>query len=119
MNDTLGHAAGDDALIETAHRLRAWRQPGWICGRLGGDEFTVICPNIPPYELSELAAKLNHALADIPVGTLKVSASIGHASASEIVACTADALMAAADAAMFVCKAAHHSAARNFRDGQR
>lgn len=39
INDTLGHAAGDEMLTEFADRLRAWLLPGELAARLGGDEF--------------------------------------------------------------------------------
>ncbi|MPZ27877.1 MAG: EAL domain-containing protein [Micromonosporaceae bacterium] len=42
INDTLGHAAGDEVLTVTAQRLRAATGPGELLGRLGGDEFAVL-----------------------------------------------------------------------------
>ena len=42
VNDTLGHAAGDAVLIETAARLRPLIHQGLFVGRLGGDEFVVL-----------------------------------------------------------------------------
>jgi diguanylate cyclase (GGDEF)-like protein len=42
VNDTLGHAAGDAVLVETAARLRALVRPGDLVTRVGGDEFVVV-----------------------------------------------------------------------------
>jgi diguanylate cyclase (GGDEF)-like protein len=42
INDTLGHAAGDEVLAVTAERLRAAAGPSDLVGRLGGDEFALL-----------------------------------------------------------------------------
>ncbi|MFE1016600.1 GGDEF domain-containing protein [Streptomyces sp. NPDC058794] len=42
LNDTHGHAAGDAALIATAHRLSNWCGRHGTAGRLGGDEFVAV-----------------------------------------------------------------------------
>ena len=44
INDTLGHAAGDEVLTVTAQRLQAAAGPGELVGRLGGDEFALLVP---------------------------------------------------------------------------
>ena len=51
FNDTLGHEAGDDMLIEVSRRLRELAPHGSFIGRLGGDEFAMLVrsadPNVP------------------------------------------------------------------------
>jgi diguanylate cyclase (GGDEF)-like protein/PAS domain S-box-containing protein len=42
VNDSLGHAAGDDCLVETASRVRSILRPGDTLARMGGDEFVAL-----------------------------------------------------------------------------
>lgn len=67
INDTLGHAAGDAALMRIARVLDANLRDSDIVGRLGGDEFGVILKNANAERARKKAASLAHALAAEPV----------------------------------------------------
>jgi diguanylate cyclase (GGDEF)-like protein len=116
VNDSYGHAAGDATLCEVARRLLDLSHQGWVCGRLGGDEYAVICPGLAPEPLAAAAQYLSSVLSGIPGGGLVVSASVGWASVEPQQ--TADDVIAAADAMMYSVKNDHHIA-RGFRDRQR
>jgi diguanylate cyclase (GGDEF)-like protein len=47
INDTLGHSAGDQVLVESARRLKATAQPDDLVARLGGDEFAILLVGLP------------------------------------------------------------------------
>ena len=57
VNDSLGHAAGDDLLIAVARRLLACLRPEDTCARLGGDEFAVMVENIAEPDAAVLVAR--------------------------------------------------------------
>ncbi len=81
INDTLGHLLGDDLLIEFADRLkRIVGDRAWL-GRLGGDEFIVILPDIPRSEsaceiANEIMTVLNQPM-QLSGTTVRASVSIG------------------------------------------
>ena len=106
VNDSFGHAAGDELLQVTAERLAARRQPGDTVARLGGDEFAVI---LVDHEAPAAAARdLLTALAR-PV-TLTGRPHVPRASAGLVVVeagdepVTSALLLHRADAAMYVAK---------------
>ena len=81
VNDTLGHAAGDELLIRVARRLGRAVRPADTLGRWGGDEFVVVCEDLE--RVSDGSAIVHRVAAafDLPFeinGTLlSVGASIG------------------------------------------
>lgn len=63
VNDSLGHLAGDEALVIVANRVRACVRPGDTVARLGGDEFAVLLEAlVSPVEADEVARRIQHAM---------------------------------------------------------
>jgi diguanylate cyclase (GGDEF)-like protein/PAS domain S-box-containing protein len=63
VNDSLGHASGDELLVEIAGRLRDAVRPGDLVARFGGDEFVVVCEGIDERGAVALAERITAALA--------------------------------------------------------
>ena len=59
VNDGHGHSAGDQVLVEVARRLRSVLRSGEVLGRMGGDEFTILLPELTqPQDVSCVAEKV-------------------------------------------------------------
>ena len=80
VNDTLGHSVGDEVLVRIGERLRATVRPADTVGRLAGDEFVVVCEDLGPVELLEVAERVAAAIeAPLPLygRDAVITASIG------------------------------------------
>ncbi len=108
VNDRFGHSAGDEVLCVSASRLVGAMRGCDICIRLGGDEFAVVLQDTDEDGAGHAAAKLIRELAG-PIqtgyGMAAVSASIGIALYPGD-ADSVDALLRAADSAMYQAKRA-------------
>jgi diguanylate cyclase (GGDEF)-like protein len=106
VNDALGHAAGDRLLVVTAERLRAAVRACDRIGRLGGDEFLVICPGVEArskaLEIGQRLAAALTATVDVGPGLVDLRASVGVAWTDEPL--DPDPLIARADSAMYESK---------------
>ncbi len=107
VNDTLGHAAGDELLVMVAERIRACVREDDLASRLGGDEFAILLADEP--DLSRSAAVAERLVAALgnafPVHgrEVTVGVSIGIA-ASQGPQQSADELLGNADVAMYTAK---------------
>jgi diguanylate cyclase len=106
VNDSLGHAAGDELLVEVARRLRLAVPRRWTVARLGGDEFAVVMPGIGAQAGAARAVEDLLAALGGPVlvhdRTVSVTASVG-----VVVAAPGDSptdLLRNADVAMYAAK---------------
>jgi diguanylate cyclase (GGDEF)-like protein/PAS domain S-box-containing protein len=95
VNDSLGHPAGDELLVEVATRLRATVRPGDLVARFGGDEFVVVCEGLDQDAAVQLAERVGQVLSrPVRLGGVDVrpGASVGvtvqteeHTAADELI----------------------------------
>jgi len=107
VNDTCGHAAGDEMLRQVSNLLRPGLRAGDTIARLGGDEFGVLLEHCPPEPALRIAEGLRRSVADFKFtwGTrsFSTSVSIGVVNMIDGPRTLADAL-SAADAACYLAK---------------
>ncbi len=120
INDTLGHAAGDELLVETAHRLRLGVRAADTVARLGGDEFAAILSEVGSRrEVEDVAGRIVADLARpfaLQTGTASISCSIGIALFPEH-GRDSDSLQRSADKALYAVKDSTRNAFRIAPDG--
>ncbi|WP_149100649.1 EAL domain-containing protein [Actinoplanes teichomyceticus] len=117
VNDTLGHAVGDQLLIAVAHRIAGSLRADDTAARLGGDEFAALVENVnDPGAVEETATRILTALAE-PVPTdakpLHAVASIGITTTLE--GNDSDELLRQADLALYVAKGAGKNQWRRYQ----
>ncbi len=109
VNDSLGHQAGNELLVQVANRLRQCVRPLDLVARLGGDEFAVLCEGLDDQDHARtLATRLGTTLAQplaihgtevIPGASIGITfGDLGHR--------TVDEILRDADLAMYEAKAA-------------
>lgn len=108
VNDTHGHTAGDEMLVQVARTLRSiGASVDALVARLGGDEFALLVVGHDEAECTNLAHRIRRGIAAVPpVGASAVTASIGVAvdDAPATDPGLIDRLLAAADEAMYQAK---------------
>lgn len=107
VNDTHGHAAGDEVLKNVAATCKGALRAGDLLGRLGGEEFAILLPHVDREGALAVAEKVRALIAAQTVDTgeqrLSVTASFG-VSALSIIGKDIETLLAQADAAMYKAK---------------
>lgn len=106
FNDTHGHQAGDLCLQQVAQRLTAHLRPCDLLARFGGEEFAILLPSVTAQEAASTAERLRAAIQARPFeadsAKVYVTVSIGIAALSSKT--VPEALLAAADAALYAAK---------------
>ena len=108
VNDTHGHAAGDEALILVAQALDRTRRENDLCCRYGGEEFTILLENASGEAALGLAERLRKAVSEIDLvfegRAIPLALSAGVAAFPELHIKTASELLLLADEALYEAK---------------
>jgi diguanylate cyclase (GGDEF)-like protein len=67
INDTCGHKSGDEVLCEIANTIRRTTRRYDICGRFGGEEFIIVCPETPVVHAALVAERLRAEVAQLRI----------------------------------------------------
>jgi diguanylate cyclase (GGDEF)-like protein len=129
INDSLGHAAGDEVLKEVAIRLKSDLRPYDVLGRYGGEEFLIILPGCELTTGARRADEIRNLIAKDPIftpfGTTTATVSVGVTATSDRKYSVSD-LLHQADVSMYAAKKNgrnrvefHSSNARHKGAGQR
>lgn len=121
VNDSLGHAAGDHVLCESARILREETRGGDLVARLGGDEFAVILRGVrKPAVVGRIARRMLERIAQ-PMRhdgrECRVGASLGFVLRDDYDRPTAGQMQQDADEALYAAKRAGRGQARHHRGG--
>ena len=108
INDTYGHIAGDRALEGLAAELKRQARAGDVLSRFGGEEFVLLMPNTSEINAKSMAERLCKAVEGLGIsheGTkLRFTVSVGVSSADDCQGLPPEALLAAADKALYAAK---------------
>jgi diguanylate cyclase (GGDEF)-like protein/PAS domain S-box-containing protein len=108
VNDTLGHAFGDQVLAIVARRLESQVRTGDTTARFGGDEFVIVAEDLSDDDMADLVERLRAAVAapiDVGGTIINLAVTVGRVRVTGASCETPDGLIAAADADMYLRKA--------------
>ena len=109
VNDEWGHDVGDRVLTAIGHRLRDAVRPDDVVGRWGGDEFVVVCLDVPDGHEDDVLGRLHLALAEpIEVDGHAYTAHVSLGAVRPAPGDDAEAVLRCADTAMYEAKRSRH-----------
>ena len=116
FNDTFGHPRGDELLIEVARTLRQLSRASDILARYGGEEFTLVLPETSAEDAQVLAERIRQCVKELdfddsdgeatPSGEARARVTLSLGVASHVRGGAKEALIEAADAALYQAKRA-------------
>lgn len=106
INDTHGHPVGDEVLRAVANEIAGALRHTDVMGRLSGDEFAVLLPEVAPAASEAVGSRIAKAAAGITIGETSLSLSIGVAGVDTRAREPITDLFARADEALYVSKRA-------------
>jgi len=110
VNDTRGHAAGDEVLRQATNVLRGVFRAGDVLARVGGDEFAILLPSTDPATADQIVSRVREQLSEhnIQLADMPVQMSLGAATADKS---NLRGVFTVADQHMYADKSAHQSSA--------
>lgn len=114
-NDSFGHPAGDEALIQVADVLRSNVRDRDLVARYGGEEFVVLLPRVGAPEGIALAERLRRCIADRPWRFEPITASFGVGSTNTLTP-NSEVLLDQADRALYFSKRRGRNCVTHFRE---
>jgi sigma-B regulation protein RsbQ len=104
VNDTYGHQAGDNVLINLAQIFTKERRVNDLVARIGGEEFVLVLPDVNQEDAFDLAEKLREAVEEKLIANVKITISIGLVVTQKNASVDLNTLLNASDNALYESK---------------
>lgn len=109
LNDVHGHEVGDRALVAVAHRLQDLVRPTDVVGRMSGDEFVIVCPQLDGSALMRFVERVGQRASSLQITGAEgepIELGVSAGGATAVAGDTTTSLLRRADEAMFEAKRA-------------
>ncbi|RYF78939.1 MAG: sensor domain-containing diguanylate cyclase [Comamonadaceae bacterium] len=114
VNDAYGHPAGDRVLVQAAAIIREQIGEDGLAARFGGEEFCVVMPGMDAQTAQQRAEQLRRAFEDASWPDVKVTASVGVATAAADDDGSPNVMLTRADRALYIAKREGRNRVRQF-----